>query len=89
MLSKKIDEKAIATKLIMSSLKLEESLINILKAVVKIFNKKNKTTIKDSELLKINKTLKYIIYAIFILDDRIQKGFDILYICKEKDENKT
>ena len=87
MLSKNIDEKAIATKLIMSSLKLEECLINILKAVVKIINKKNNTTIKVSDLHKLNRTLKYIIYAIIILDDRIQKGFDILYISKEKDEN--
>lgn len=85
MLGKNIDEKILAKKLIMDSLKIEESLVNILKLEVKVFNKKLNDNIEYSELEKLNKTLKHIIYVITILDDRIQKGFDILNNNSEKD----
>ena len=88
MLGKNIDEKALAKKLIVNGLKLEESLVNILKSEVRILNRKAKEEIEYSEMQNINKTLRYIIYVITILDDRIQKGIDILNISNEKDNNK-
>lgn len=84
MLGKNIDEKTIAKKMIISSLKIESSLVNILNAEAKILSKKLNNDIEYAELQKTNKTCKYIIYFFNILDERIQKCLDILNSTTDK-----
>lgn len=88
MVNKTIDEKEIAKKLIIDSLKMEESLISVLKTEVKMLNKKINDNVDYAELQKLNKTLRHIIYVITILDDRIDKGLEILNNSKENHGNK-
>ena len=88
MVNKTIDEKEIAKKLIIDSLKMEESLISVLKTEVKMLNKKMNDNVDYAELQKLNKTLRHIIYVITILDDRIDKGLEILNNSKENHGNK-
>lgn len=78
MLGNNIDEKMIAKKIIMNSLKIEESLIGVLKAETRILNRKKNENIDYYELEKINRTIKYTIYIVTSLDERIQKALDIL-----------
>lgn len=73
-----IDERVIAKRRIANSLKIEEGLVNLLRNEVKILNRKSNDDIDYCELQKIHKTLRYIIYAISVLDERVQKSLDIL-----------
>ena len=75
---KSIDEKILARKMILNSLRIEESLVNILKAEVKILKKKSIIDLENIELQKLNRIIRYTLYVITILDERIQRGFDML-----------
>ena len=80
MLIKNIDEKTIAKRIILNSLKIEESLADILKTELKILKRKMKTNMATSndDIQQVNRTTKHVIYYLIIIEERIQKSLDII-----------
>jgi hypothetical protein len=72
------DDKTIAKKTIMNSLKIEDSIANLLKTETKLLKKKSNTDLTLDEIIKINKLIKYLIYYLMLIDDRIQDSFNII-----------
>jgi hypothetical protein len=60
------------------SLKIEESLAEILKSESKLIKSKSNTDLSIDEIQKVNRTIKYILYYLIIIDDRIQKCLDLI-----------
>jgi hypothetical protein len=75
---KNTDEKTVAKKAIINSLKIEESLANLLKTEARILKRKTNAEFNSDEIAKINRTIKYVICYLIIIDDRIQKCLDII-----------
>lgn len=82
MVRKILDDKTVAKRTIMNSLKIEESLASLLRIETKLL--KRNIDIPNEEVKKINKTIKYLIYYLILIDDRIEKCFDIIE--KDKDD---
>ncbi|TAH71474.1 MAG: hypothetical protein EWM47_04555 [Anaerolineaceae bacterium] len=76
--SKTVDNKIIAKKVILSTLKMENSLINVLKAQMRLIKKMMDKDDDYNEIKKTNASIRQILHAIHIIDDRIQKCLDIL-----------
>lgn len=72
------DDKIIARKIILSTLKMESSLANVLKAEIKIIKKMLDRNADYYDIKKSNDSIRQILHAIHIIDDRIQKCIDIL-----------
>lgn len=82
MVRKILDDKTVAKRTIMNSLKIEESLASLLRIETKLL--KRNIDIPNEEVKKINKTIKYLIYYLILIDDRIEKCFNIIE--KDKDD---
>jgi hypothetical protein len=78
MFIKNIDEKTLAKKTMINSLKIEESLADILKSESKLIKSKSNSDLSIDEIQKVNRTIKYILYYLIIIDDRIQKCLDLI-----------
>lgn len=82
MVRKILDDKTVAKRTIMNSLKIEESLARLLRIETQVLRRNIDDT--NEEVKKINKTIKYLIYYLILIDDRIEKCFDIIE--KDKDD---
>jgi len=78
MVIKNIDERIIAKRIIINALRIEESLADILRSEAKILKRKSNIVTSNEEIQKVNRTIKYILYFLTIIDDRILKSLDIL-----------
>lgn len=81
MVRKILDDKTVARRTIMNCLKIEESLASLLRIETKVLRRNIDVT--NEEIKKTNKTIKYLIYYLILIDDRIEKCFDII----EKDKD--
>lgn len=89
-LGKSIDEKTIAKKMIFNALSMEESLAVLLHAEAKIIKKQLKDDNFNYEKINhINKTIKYILFSLTMVDDRIQTGLDLYKKSTSKSDEKT
>jgi hypothetical protein len=77
-LYKKLDNKYLGKKMLHDALIIEESLANLLQTEVKMLKKKNTMDNKPEDVEKLNKLIKYIIFTLTILDDRIKTGLDLM-----------
>ncbi len=75
---KSIDEKNIARKIIVNALKIEGSLADILKTESKILKRKAILDTNADDIQIVNRTIKYVIFYLTIIEDRIQRSMDIL-----------
>lgn len=78
MVTNNIDNKTVAKKIIINSLKIEESLINLLRLETKILKRKSHIDLNNDEVHKINRKFKYFLYYLITINDRIDKCLDII-----------
>ncbi|MFV0341856.1 MAG: hypothetical protein ACK5JH_03055 [Anaerocolumna sp.] len=78
MATKNIDEKSVAKKVILNSLRIEDCLTNLLKIETRFLKNKSDQDFNYDEIKKIDKSIKYLLYYLIIIDDRIQKCLDII-----------
>lgn len=88
-LSKNIDDKTIAKKLLINALKMEESLADLIRIEVKILRKKVNEQNSYDEIRKINKIVKYTIFSMTLIDDKIQKALELYKINSTDSNDKT
>jgi hypothetical protein len=79
-LYRNLDDKLLGKMIILNAIKMEESLAEILKMEVKAIKKQiREDSNSDFENIhKSNKVIKYVLYSMTILDDRIQAGMELL-----------
>lgn len=70
----------------MHSLHNPESLADVIKAEAKLIRKKSMKCLGGKELQEVNKTIKYVIFLLMILDERVEKGLDRLEKSIERGE---
>lgn len=70
----------------MHSLHNPESLADVIKAEAKLIRKKSMKCLDGKELQEVNKTIKYVIFLLMILDERVEKGIDRLEKSIERGE---
>lgn len=75
---KSIDEKVIGRKMILSAIKMEESLAKVIQVETQLIRKQLKEGNSQENIININKSIKNVIMSLMILDERIKSGLDLL-----------
>lgn len=77
-MNKVVNKKALGKKIILSALKIEESLADIMRLEAKILRKKCVNGAENEDIKRINNMIKNVLFTLTIIDDRIEKGFDLM-----------
>lgn len=77
-LNKNIDEKLIGKKMILTAIKMEDTLANLLQVEVRILKKKLTNNCPNDDIQNVNKIIKNIILTLTVLDDRIKNGMELM-----------
>ncbi len=79
-LYRNLEDKMLGKMIILNAVKMEESLAEILRMEVKAIKKQIKVNGNSDieDIQKANKVLKYVLYSLTILDDRIQAGLELI-----------
>lgn len=77
-LYKNIDKKEIGKRIILNSLKLEESLAEVLRSEARLLRKRAIEKENLEEIQRINKVLKYVLFSLTMIDDRIKAGLELM-----------
>lgn len=72
------DNKDIGKKMILSAIKMEESLSRVIKVETQLIRRQLHEGNSKEELVDINKTIKNVIMSLMILDERIKTGLHLL-----------
>jgi len=63
---KNVDEKIIGKKMLLTTIKMEESLAELLRTELKILKKESKKDYNYEDIQNVNKTMKYILLSLTI-----------------------
>lgn len=86
-ISKNMDHEYIGKRMLLSAIKIEESLAELLCVEIKILRKQIGIGGSYDEYKNVNKIIKYLIFSLSIVDDRIQERMDYEIRTRNKDEN--
>jgi hypothetical protein len=76
--NKNLNDKMIGRMLLLNAIKLEKSLAELLMIEVKSVKRQLKRNSNIDYVRRTNKIIKYILYSLTMLDDRIQAGLKLL-----------
>lgn len=78
MLNKNIDDRTIGIKILSSAIKMETILIDILRLETRILKKHNQEESINDDIKNMNRIIKYTLYSLTLIDDRIKLGIDLI-----------
>jgi hypothetical protein len=82
--SKNCNDKTLGRMVILNALKLEETLAGLLRTEARLLRKQITKASDHEEIININKVIKYLLFSISMIDDRIRTGIELM----EKDSEK-
>lgn len=77
-LYKDIDEKRIGRKMLLNAVKMEDSLAELLKTEAKLLRRCAIDGANSEDIQRINKSIRYIIFTMTMVDDRINTGLSLI-----------
>lgn len=76
--NKYLDQKALGKKIVLSAIKIEESLAVLLRSEAKVLRKCCLNRVEVDDIKRANRMIKYVLFTLTIIDDRIEKGLDMM-----------
>lgn len=75
---KGISEKGIGKMMILEAIKLEESMVDLLRVETRLLKRHLIKDYSRADIIKFNKIMKYLMFSIMILDERIRAGIELI-----------
>lgn len=76
--NKDLNKKELGEKIVLSAIKMEESLSDLLRAEARLLRKKCKEGAVSEDLIRVNKMIKHVIFTLTYVDERIEKGLEMM-----------
>jgi hypothetical protein len=75
---KDMDEKKIGRRMLLSAVKMEDSLAELLKAEAKILRKSTLEGASNEDIQRTNRVIRYLFFSLTMIDDRIKTGLSLM-----------